>query len=199
MRILWLLCCLILAAPTQAAEFYTLEVSHDGDRYHVRADVHLAAPLKDVYQVLTDFDHMTRIAPSIRQSRVVQRIDEYTTRVYTEHRVCVAFFCRNVKQTQDVAELTDHDIVSTTLPEQSNVSYGSASLHLDPEGQGTRMHWDFVLEPDFWIPPLLGPSLVERAMRRQGHDTAEGVERLARSRAKLPPLDPANAPAAATR
>lgn len=199
MRILWLLSCLGLSSTAQAADFYKLEVGHNGDSYHVSADVHLAAPLADVYAVLTDYDHMTHIAPAIRQSRLLQRLDAHTSRIYTEHHICVAFFCRNIKQTQDVVELTPQDIVSNTLPEQSNVAVGNASLHLDAEGTGTRMHWDFTVQPDFWIPPLLGPSLVSRAMRKTGYDTAEGVERLARAHAKLPPLTPdTDAPQAAT-
>ncbi|MGH8281731.1 MAG: hypothetical protein ACRERZ_06020, partial [Gammaproteobacteria bacterium] len=87
-----------------------------------------------------------------------------------------------------VVELTPQDIVAQVIPQKSNVTSGSSSWHLEPEGDGTRMHWEMTITPDFWIPPLIGPAFVEDEMRTQGQYTAEGVEKLARERAHLPPL-----------
>ncbi len=172
----------------QAAHFYSLNVSHDGNQYTVSADVHLDAPLPQVYKVLTDYNHLTRINRAILHSRVLKQIDAHTHIVFIESRVCVLFFCNNIQETQQVVELTPQDIVAQVIPQKSNVKMGSSSWHLDPEDGGTRMHWQMTIAPDFWIPPLIGPALVEGEMRAQGQYTAEGVEKLARERAHLPPM-----------
>ena len=39
------------------------------------------------------------------------------------------------------------------------------------------------MEPDFWVPPLIGPWVIKRTMREQAITTSEGIERLARVRA----------------
>ncbi|MGH8398798.1 MAG: SRPBCC family protein [Gammaproteobacteria bacterium] len=175
-------------SSAQAARFYSLRVSHDGGQYQVSADVHLAAPMRQVYKVLTDYNHLTRISGAILQSHVLKQVDPHTYIVFIESRACVIFFCHNIQETQRVVELTPQDIVAQVIPQKSNVAAGSSSWHLEPEGDGTRMHWEITITPGFWVPPLIGPIFVEGEMRAQGQHAAEGVEKLARERANLPPL-----------
>lgn len=173
-----------------AADFRSLEVSRDGDTYQIQALVYLAAPPQAVFAVLTDYDHFTRISGSIVASRRVRQLDADDALVYTDTRFCALFFCRHVKEMQKLTQTPPGDIVSTVLPEQSdNVKSGSASLHMEAEGEGTLLHWQIRLQPGFWVPPLLGPYLVERSLRTEGHRSADGVEKLARERAHLAPLD----------
>lgn len=175
------------AAP--AAEFRALDVSRDGDRYEVKALVYLDAPPAAVYAVLTDYDHLTRISGSIVASRRVQQLDVATALVYTDTRLCALFFCRHIRELQKLVGTPPSDISSEVLPQQSdNVRAGNAALHLEAEGSGTLMRWDLNFEPGFWVPPLIGPALVERGMRNEGRRSAAGVEKLARERAHLPAL-----------
>jgi hypothetical protein len=180
----------VLSSGAGAADFRTLDVSRQGDIYQVQAVVYLAAPPQAVYAVLTDYEHFTRISASIVESRRVQQLDVDEALVYTDTRFCALFFCRHVKEMQKVSGTPPLDIVSTVLPEQSdNVKSGSASLHMQAEGEGTLLHWQIELQPGFWVPPLIGPLLVERSLKAEGHRSAAGVERLARERAHLPPLE----------
>jgi len=182
--------CAGLPAAAGAADFRTLDVSRQDDRYQVQAVVYLAAPPQAVYAVLTDYEHFTRISASIEASRRVKQLDADDALVYTDTRFCALFFCRHVKEMQKVTRVPPFDIVSTVLPEQSdNVKSGSASLHMQAEGEGTLLHWQIELQPGFWVPPLIGPLLVERSLKAEGHRSAAGVEKLARERAHLPPLE----------
>lgn len=179
-----------LSCSAVAADFRSLDVSRDGDSYQVKALIYLAAPPQAVFAVLTDYEHFTRISGSIVESRRVQQLDAADTLVYTDTRFCALFFCRHVKEMQKVTKLPPGDIRSTVLPEKSDdVKSGSAVLHLRPEGEGTLLDWSIRLEPGFWVPPLLGPLLVERSLRSEGRRSAAGVEKLARERAHLPPLE----------
>jgi carbon monoxide dehydrogenase subunit G len=184
---------LTLAGVSHAAaavDFRTLEVSRDGDSYQVKALIYLAAPPQAVFAVLTDYEHFTRISGSIVESRRVQQLSPADTLVYTDTRFCALFFCRHVKEMQKVTQNPPGDIHSTVLPGQSDdVKSGNAVLHLQPEGGGTLLDWSIRLEPGFWVPPLLGPLLVERSLRSEGRRSAAGVEKLARERAHLPPLE----------
>jgi len=185
--------CLSLAgvsSAVHAADFRSLDVSRDGDSYQVKAQIYLAAPPQAVYAVLTDYEHFTRISGSIIESRRVRQLSPAEALVYTDTRFCALFFCRHVKEMQKVTQAPPGDISSTVLPQQSdNVKSGSAVLHLQAEGEGTLLDWQIRLEPGFWVPPLLGPLLVERSLKAEGRLSAAGVERLARERAHLPPLE----------
>jgi Polyketide cyclase / dehydrase and lipid transport len=178
----------VLTGEVRAAHFYAFTARHNDARYQASADVFLAAPLPQVYAVLTDYDHLTRIGGVIRESRLLQRINAHTSIVFVESHGCVLFFCQTIRQTQRVTELTPQDIVAEAIPEKSNVKMSSSSWHLDVQGSGTRMHWEVSMQPDFWIPPLIGPPMVEHALYTQGWEMAEGLEKLARERAHLPPL-----------
>ena len=180
----------LLPGLATAADFRRLDVSRDGDDYQIQALVYVAAPPQAVFAVLTDYEHFTRISGSIVASRRVQQLDANDALVYTDTRFCALFFCRHLKEMQRVTQTPPGDIVSTVLPEQSdNVQSGSASLHMEAEGVGTLLHWQIRLQPGFWVPPLFGPYLVERSLRAEGRRSADGVERLARERAHLAPLD----------
>jgi Polyketide cyclase / dehydrase and lipid transport len=178
-----------LTGKVRAAEFYAFTVTHNEDRYQVSADVFLAAPLPQVYAVLTDYDHLTRIGGVIRESRILKQVDAHTYIVFVESHGCVLFFCQTIRQTQQVTQLTPQDVVADAIPDKSDVKMSSSSWHLDPQDHGTRMRWEITMQPNFWIPPLIGPPMVEHALRLEGRSMAEGLEKLARERAHLPPLN----------
>jgi hypothetical protein len=171
-----------------AARFHSFKVSDNRGVYHASVDVYLSAPLPQIYQVLTDYNHLTRISGVIRESRLLKKIDEHTYLVFVESRACVLFFCHSIKETQKVVELTPTEVMSEALPADSNVKMSSSLWRLDREGDITRMHWEITVAPDFWIPPLIGPFFMKSEMQAQGKQMADGVERLARERAHLPPL-----------
>lgn len=187
MRLLVLLLILSLCQAAHAAEFYSLKVSRSGGIYSMAAEVYIAAPMPQVYRVLTDYDHLTRISGVIRKSYLVKRVDERTALVYTESQACVLFFCHTIKETQQVTETPPTDIHSEAIPASSNVKLATSTWHLQPQGDGTLMQWSLSIEPEFWIPPLIGPALMEGEMRAEGEYSARGIEKLARQWAHLPP------------
>lgn len=189
MRSLVTASCLGIAASAGGADVNSFVVARDGDAYSVSADAHLAAPPTAVYAVLTDYDHLTRISSAVQKSRVVQRFDTGDSLVYTDSRVCALFFCRHVIELQRYSKPDAEDIFAVVVPEQSNLKMGKAHWHLEPEVDGTRLHWEMTAVPDFWVPWFIGPALVERGLRVEGRRSVDGVEKLARERAHLPPLD----------
>lgn len=201
MRLLVIVLVLILELSTSAyaARFHSLKVSRSGNIYSMAAQVYIDAPVPDVYRVLTDYNHLTRISGIIRKSYLVQRVDAQTAIVYTESRACVLFFCHTVQETQRVIANPPGDIHSEVIPAESNVKLATSTWHLQSEGNGTLMQWSLSIEPEFWIPPLIGPALMEGELRAEGEYSARGIEKLAREWAHLPPLSVAtHAPAAQT-
>ncbi|MGE5624667.1 MAG: SRPBCC family protein [Bacillota bacterium] len=179
----------LASGPVAAAQFYSLQVSHDDGVYRMVADIHLAAPPEQVYKVLTDYAHLSRISPSVVKSSLVQRLDAATALVYTDTRVCIFIYCRHARELQRIVQLSPEDLSAEVVPKpENNIKSGSALLHVEAERGGTRLHWELAIEPGFWVPPLIGPVLLSGSLRAEGERSAAGIEKLAREEAQLPPL-----------
>lgn len=173
---------LACAYPASAAEIQSLHVAHDGVRYHVEMEVKLQAPSVASYAVFATPGDLPKINPAVQQVRVIGHRGDEQARVYTEVRVCALFYCKLLHQVQDMryAPRSDGgDLHAEVLPAQSDFSYGRADWHFRPDGAATHLHFSAELEPAFWVPPLIGPWLVERSLREEAQRTSAGIEQLA--------------------
>jgi hypothetical protein len=104
-------------------------------------------------------------------------------------RVCAAFYCKTLHQTQEMRYTPrpdGGDLHAEVLPAQSDFRYGRADWQFRAAGAGTQLHFIAELEPAFWIPPLIGPWLVERSLSEEAQRTSAGIEHLAAPPAAAP-------------
>jgi hypothetical protein len=142
----------------------------------------LAAPLERSYAVFRDFSRLPQINDAVEQVRLLDDAPDGAQRLYTRVRVCVSLFCTRLDQVQDLRERDDVEgraFDAIVIPERSNLRYGRAQWRMRDCAGDTCLQFRAELEPDFWVPPLIGPWLIERAMRREALATALGIERLA--------------------
>lgn len=173
----------LYAATASAADVHVAAASRAGDSYRVSVDAVVSAPLADVRSLLTDYDHLGRINPSIQDSEIVLQRQPGDLRVRTVTDVCVWIYCKRLRQVQDVTEAGDGSIVAIVIPEQSDFNYGYAHLSLWQEAAGTRVRLQGELAPNFWIPPLIGPWLIKRKLVEEALVTIGNLERVAPLRA----------------
>jgi hypothetical protein len=181
---LWLLCG--ASAPALAASVDSVDVAHEDARYRIELRARLDAGADDAFAVFRDFRNLPRINDAVEQVEDLPPVTGGHERWRTTIRVCVSFFCTRMHQVQDVRDSRDEQgyrLDATVIPALSNLRYGVAAWRLDRCGVQTCLWFRAELEPDFWVPPLLGPWLIERAMRRQAQATAHGIETLAQARA----------------
>src|SRR5689334_24479174 len=53
---------------------------------------------------------------------------------------------------------------STLFPSRRS---SDLTLHVEAEGAGARLRWELDVQPDFWVPPLIGPPLVLGSLRAE--------------------------------
>lgn len=165
-----------------AARFDTLQVTQQGDSYQIHGEVYLDATPQQVYAELMDFKRLPEINPSVRVSRVLQVINAHSQLVYTETVGCVFIFCHTIRQVQRFTELGPQDITAVTVPGSGNVKQGKSTWHLQADGGGTRLSWTASIEPDFWVPPFIGPQAITAQLRSQALASMQALERLSRAR-----------------
>jgi hypothetical protein len=171
-----------LASTASAAEIQSLEVTRSGARYHVEMEVKLQARSAASYSVFVMPGNLPKINPAVRQVQVIAQEADDLARIYTELRVCALLYCKTLHQMQDMRYTPrpdGGDLHADVLPAQSDFSYGRADWQFRPAGATTHLHFSAELEPAFWVPPLVGPWLVERSLREEAERTSAGIERLA--------------------
>lgn len=169
----------VCAAPVAAYDMQVESASREGDSYRVTVDARVSTPEADVRSLMTDYAHLGRLNPSIRVSEIQRRRSPCELRVRTVTEICVLFYCKRIHQVQDVTEAQDGSITAVIVPDQSDFRRGYARLNLWQEAGGTRVRINGELEPDFWIPPLIGGWLVRRKLLEEARETIASLEQVA--------------------
>jgi len=176
MRICVTLCLALLsAAPAFAATVESVTVENQDGRYSVSMRVLVAVSATDAYNVMTDFEALPQVNPTVV---MVERLSE--NRLHTLVEMCISLFCREIEQVQQFQTETNKTLQMRIIPEESDFRYGIAQWRFSPITENSsRLEFDAVLEPNFWIPPLIGPWLVKRKLQQEAQITSEGIERVA--------------------
>lgn len=169
---------LLLTALPIIADAETVVTRLDQNAYSVRMEVQISAPSEYVRALLTDYEHLARVNPSISQSRSLGSFKPDQTRVRTVTRSCVAFMCFDMVQVQDVEVRPDGEIIATIVPGQSDFKDGVALWRILPNGSGTHVVFEARMRPAFWVPPLIGTWMIERQIDQQLAITVLNLNRL---------------------
>jgi hypothetical protein len=151
---------LAVDAPTNVA----VSARRAGDTIVVDTVAFVPVPPKAAWQVLTDFEHMTRIMPDLEVSRVLSR-DADGVIVQQRGKASRGPFTFTFETVRRIRlrpyEEIEGKLLSGTMKKSEGVT------RLIAEGTGTRIvsHGEFI--PDFWIPPLIGVKVIEMETRRQ--------------------------------
>jgi len=166
-----------MAVITHASEAVETNVTHDAGVYTLTLNAGIDAPIDNVRDMLTAYDHLERVNPAVKESSVMYTFGPRSHRVYTRIEACVAFFCKRLLQVWDVRETPGGDIMATIVPEASNFKSGHAYWILREVNGKTYLHFTTVIEPSFWVPPLIGPWLIRHTLRREALESIENLER----------------------
>lgn len=159
-----------------------MDVFRDEDRFSLILDARLDASLDAVWGVLTDYPNLHHLTEAVLHSRELPPDGAGGRLVYTLSHVCVWIFCKDLEHIQRMREAGTGRLEADSVPHGSDFSHGHTSWVLTQEQGGTRFVLATRLVPDFWVPPLLGPLLIQRGLRSTALDTLKGLEREARSR-----------------
>ena len=176
--------CVFLAGwmSAAAAELRDVVVEKEDDRYKLRSETYLEADREAIYRVLTDYDQFLKFSSTFVEARNVDPDEEGRPRFYTRMEGCVLLFCKSYIRSGHLELTPVSDIVAIVDPELSNFRFAHERWQLSDDGEGTLLIYTFEMEPDFWIPPVVGPFVVKRALRRGGADVVDRIEALAQGR-----------------
>jgi hypothetical protein len=170
---------LFLPAGAVAGDILDASVTHADGHYDLAIRARIDAPSAAVYRAISDYSNLAAINPDIRVSELLGTSAAGVSTVHTVINVCILLFCKKVEQLQQMTHPDAHTIEAVTVPEGSDFRSGFARWQLSsPTAATTELQFTATFEPDFWVPPLIGPWLIKRKLVREAAETAAYIEAL---------------------
>jgi len=166
-----------------AGDVLDVNVEQRGGHYIAEVDMRLTGDAETLRRLVTDYAHLDRLSEAILSSKVLARQDAAHARVYMKLHPCLTFFCKTLEQVQDVERMANGDVVAHMVPEQSDFDFGYSRWQFWPEPGSVVMRFTTELAPALWVPPVIGPWLVQQALYRETLKTAATLDRLLAERA----------------
>lgn len=171
------LCCLApgMHAAAQGPATTTVVVERNGEVFEIEAVSRVRAGSDVAWAVLTDYDGYVYFVPGMTQSR---RLGGQPLRIDQRGEFGVLFFRKQVYSTLEVEENAPAEIRFHAL--SGNLRKLDTDVRLHVDGEHVVVAYQSVIEPDFWVPPLIGTPIVRAAIRRKLDAVANEIERRAR-------------------
>lgn len=179
-----LLLCLLIPLAL-AADLVDLHVGETEGVYSINVTMQMQVPAQYVHRVLTDYAHIYRLDPAITDSEILSSADDGVVRVRTRIDDCIAFFCKKIEMVEDVRDLDHGDLKATTVSNLSSFKSGHTEWKILGIGERTQVTYQAQMEPDFFIPPLLGAYFVKQKLQQRLLASMERIECIARHQAGL--------------
>ena len=174
-----ILICYILFLPiSHAGEVLDSYINYEDAHYQVRLKMKIEAELETVYAILTDFNHLKDLNHNIKTSRLLQS-NRKQHKVLIVAEGCVWVFCQEIKQVQLITELGNGYIQGVTLPDESNMEYGRVLWHIQQQDEFTVINYRADVVPGFFVPPLIGPYIMQLRLLEEAERTIREIERIA--------------------
>lgn len=157
-----------------------VNVEEEDGIYTITLSSSIDASSRHVRDVITDYSHIYRLSDSITGNKV-SITDDGNKQVETRVLCCIPIFCKELTRTEEVMELESGDIKTVIVPEKSHFRSGQTTWSIKPSGQSTTsLKYEAQLEPDFFIPPILGTEMVIDNMREEFSVTVARIQHIAR-------------------
>lgn len=178
-----LLCLLVPLAG--AADIGELQVRESKGYYRIELAMQMQAPAQYVRRVLTDYEHIYRLDPAIVDSEILPSPEDGAVRVRTRIADCIGFFCMKIDRVEDVRELEHGGLLAMIVPTPGSFKSGFAEWHIRGRGAHTEVIYQAQMEPDFFIPPVIGSYFIKQKLRKNTLTSLAMIECIARIHAGL--------------
>ena len=175
------LAALVVAAAASTASLESIDVGRKGAMYSLHAETVLDASPEAIFDVLLDYERFGRISSVYKDFGYLDPLSDGTPVVFTRMEGCLLFYCKSMMRVERLEAESPGHIRTVTMPDRSDFKRSTSEWSLEPEASGTRMIYTLEMEPDFFVPPVIGPWYIKRTLKRGGGDAIDRIERLAQA------------------
>ncbi len=164
----------LLTSVAALAAQTVVTASKSGETYSVAARSTVSADRNTIWRVLTDFEGYPAFVPDLSLSRLVN-LDP--RRVEQKGEFGFLFFSREIHATLEIEELPPSRILFRSV--EGNIKSLETELTIEDGGATMTISYESKIVPGFWLPPLIGASIMRSAIRVKLQAVAEEIERRA--------------------
>jgi len=152
--------------PASAPQVLELQVDRidavdGGKMYQIESSGTVAASPAAVWRILTDYNHMADYVPDMKSARVVARTGDKV--IIEQHGAArLLFFSRDIRLVVQVHEQAPNKIDVSLVDGDMKVYRCRWELTPVAATGGTRILYSATIEPKFYVPGLVGASLVRK-------------------------------------
>lgn len=180
MRLIFIPVLVCLSAPSSAGEIKYASVEHEGRNYRLELVMQVGVGREDLLEILMDHDDYHQLSEVMIESVLVEDAPEDKTRRRIVIETCVLLFCFRKVMVEDLEQFPGGRLLAIMVPEESDFRYGRTEWQIERLGPDrSEIIYSFELQPDFWIPPAIGPFILKRKMIREARETILKMENLA--------------------
>lgn len=159
---------IVFCQPISAGQVNQYNVNHIAGVYTVSFDVEIDKDIDTVREVVTDDANLAQLSDMLVESQVFSSPKDKSKHRLLVARVCFLFVCRKVKLVERIDALNRDAFITTVIPEQCDFKSGTLHWQLTKlADHRTRLEFHGEEEPDFWIPPVIGPYLVKHLLLKE--------------------------------
>ena len=167
-----------LSSALQSGKRPEIEINEQSGVYQIKVVALIAAPANYVRYVLTDYKHIYRLNPSIIESEVLEQNDDGSVSVRTKVIGCAAYFCEELDRVEKVRMLPSGDLHAEIIPELSQFKSGQTHWQIKSMGDYCEVTYLSDMEPDIYIPPVVGKFLIKKSIREGMHTSFTNLENI---------------------
>ena len=175
----WTTIVLVIAGPSLAAEMRSLDVHYEDGHYSLESKVWFDVEREPIYQVFSTWDISAEFSTAIVEARDVAPDDEGRPGFYVVNRGCVLFFCKSLTRQGYVERERPELLRAFADPELSDFEISNETWAFVEENGGTVITYTLHVKPAFWVPPAIGPFLIQRKLRKSAGEALDRVEAIA--------------------
>jgi hypothetical protein len=191
---------LCLVRPACAEQILAVHVSRHGSHFVIALRIALAVPPAAAFAALQDYTAMPRFNPDLRRVRVKPTARPDRVRLFVTVHACVLIFCKTLHQEQIVTATPEPQggrMSARLVPQGGDFRSGQASWWVHPcatVNAPSCLQIRIALQPAFWVPPLIGPWILQRKLYREARRSSRGIEQIAAMLAARAAASPALSP-----
>jgi hypothetical protein len=179
MRGLFIVMALSCIGHAQAMTVKHADIRHQNGRYYVQFNVLINADKDTVSTLMDDYNSWPQWSSVVRKVIILKQTDTRTSLLKLKLNSCLLFFCKSLDKQQTVTRVAAGHLVTLTTKNNTDFRYAREVWHASAEGNHTRLLYDAVMEPDFFVPPLMGRWIISSRIRQALQQSIAKLEQMA--------------------
>ena len=173
----------VAGLPAAMDQDIEVRVKKNGPEVAVDVDCPVNASVAVTWEVLTDYDHMSEFLSDVQHSSVQAR-DGHTLQVYQKGKAERGLLSITFENLREVVLVPHQEIRSRLISGDLKASAFTTRVVDD----GTLIHiiHSGRYTPKIWVPPIIGPTLIEAETRKHFGELRNEILRRNALRAKAP-------------